>query len=143
MSLGKNIRRLRQDKGWTQVHLSERTGIRVGHISKLEQDEGDPKLSTIYKLMEALECSPDALLTDVNKASKKEVLKQTLERALNLPDANKAALMEVVDGYLRACGMEQSFIPPNRTWLSVWLNAPERIPLQEGAKGQGRDEQGP
>jgi transcriptional regulator with XRE-family HTH domain len=112
------------------VQLSERTGIRVGHLSKLEQDEGDPKLSTIYKLMEALDCSADALLTDIAKASKNELLKQTLERASRLPDANKAALMEVVDGYLRACGMEQSFIPPNKTWLSIWLQAPERLPIE-------------
>lgn len=131
MSLGKNIRRMRQDNGWTLVQLSQHTGIKVGHLSKLEQDEGDPKLSTLQKLMDAFNCSPDALMMDITKMNRDAVLKQLLERAMNLPDPNKAALIEVVDGYCRACGMEQAFAPGNRTWLSIWTNPPERIPLQE------------
>ncbi|MFD2110774.1 helix-turn-helix domain-containing protein [Thiorhodococcus fuscus] len=131
MSLGKNIRRLRQDQGWTQVQLSERTGIRIGHISKLEKDDGDPKLSTLYKLMEAFGCSPDALLMDLDKAPMDAILKQTLERALKLPEANKAAIIEVVDGYIRACGVEQAFSDQNRTWISIWTNPPERVPMRE------------
>lgn len=129
MSLGKNIRRMRQDKGWSQVQLSDKTGIRVGHISKLEQDEGDPKLSTLHKLMEALECSPDSLLLDISKMNQSAILKQTLERAMNLPDVNRAAIIEVVDGYCRACGMEQNFAPGNKSWAAIYFKAPERMPL--------------
>lgn len=136
MSLGKNIRRMRQDKGWSQVQLSEQTGIRVGHISKLEQDEGDPKLSTLHKLIDALECSADSLLLDVSKMNRNAILKQTLERALNLPEANKAAIIEVVDGYCRACGMEQNFAPGNKSWLAIYMKAPERIPLPDDDQGQ-------
>ncbi|WP_276570161.1 helix-turn-helix domain-containing protein [Thiocystis violacea] len=131
MSLGKNIRRMRQDKGWNQLQLCERTGIKVGHISKLEQDEGDPKLSTLHKLMDALECSADSLLLDISKMNRDAILKQTLERALKLPEANKAAIIEVVDGYCRACGMEQNFTEGNKTWLTIYMKAPERIPLPE------------
>lgn len=137
MSLGKNIRRMRQDKGWGQAQLSERTGIRIGHISKLEQDEGDPKLSTLHKLMEALECSPDSLMMDISKMNQPAILKQTLERAMNLPEVNRAAIIEVVDGYCRACGMEQNFAPGNRSWAAIYLKPPERLPLPETEKGEG------
>ncbi|MBK5963696.1 hypothetical protein CCR95_06255 [Thiocystis minor] len=137
MSLGKNMRRMRQDKGWNQLQVSERTGIRVGHISKLEQDEGDPKLSTLYKLMEAFSCSPDSLLLDISKMNQDAILKQTLERAMNLPEANKAAIIEVVDGYCRACGLEQNFAPGNKTWLTIYANAPERIPLPATKEKEG------
>lgn len=137
MSFGKNIRRMRQDKGWSQFQLSEKTGIKVGHISKLEQDEGDPKLSTLHKLMDALGCSPDSLLMDLEKMNIDAMLKQTLERAMNLPDVNKAAIIEVVDGYCRACGVEQAFAPANKTWINLWLKAPERVPLPVTNQGQG------
>ncbi|NEV64675.1 helix-turn-helix domain-containing protein [Thiorhodococcus minor] len=136
MSLGKNIRRLRQDKGWSQAHLSEQTGIKIGHISTLEKDDGNPTLATLYKLMEALDCSPDSLLLDVSKMNRDAILKQTLERALKLPEANKAAIIEVVDGYCRACGMEQNFAPGNKSWLAVYLKAPERIPMVEAEEGK-------
>ena len=137
MSFGKNVRRMRQDRGWNQLQLSERTGIRVGHISKLEQDEGDPKLSTLYKLMDAFGCSPDSLLMDMEKMNIDAMLKQTLERAMNLPDVNKAAIIEVVDGYCRACGVEQAFAPANKTWINLWTKAPERVPLPVTDQGQG------
>lgn len=131
MSLGKNIRRMRQDKGWSQFQLSEKTGIRVTHISKLEQGEGDPKLSTLYKLMEALDCSPDSLLLDTSRASPTELIKQTLERALNLPDAKKIALIEVIDGYCRAHGLEAAYEPGNNLWMRIFTTDRERLPLPE------------
>jgi transcriptional regulator with XRE-family HTH domain len=56
------FRRMRRHKGWTQGDLAERAGIKINHVSKLEQDETDPKLSTLYKLMHAFSCSPDSLL---------------------------------------------------------------------------------
>jgi transcriptional regulator with XRE-family HTH domain len=122
---------MRQDKGWTLVQLSQHTGIKVGHLSTLEQDKGDPKLSTLQKLMDTFSCSPDALLTDVDKMNDDATLKLLLERALNLPEMNKAALIEVVDGYCRACGMEQAFAPGNRMWLNFWTDPPERIKPKE------------
>ena len=134
MSLGKNIKRMRQDNGWTQGQLSKRTGIRIGHISKLEQDEGDPKLSTLYKLMEAFKCSPDSLLMDITKVNRDAILKQLLERAAALPEVNKAAIIEVIDGYIRACGVEQAFTPENKLWLNIWTNSPERVPLPDDEK---------
>jgi len=143
VSLGKNLRRMRQDKGWTLVQLSERTGIKVGHLSKLERQDGDPKLSTLYKLMEAFGCSPDSLMLDVERMPRDAVLKQTLERAMRLPDVNKAAIIEVVDGYCRACGMEQAFSPENRTWLSLWRNPPERLPLPTDSGEGGDTDQSP
>lgn len=139
MSFGKNIRRMRQDKGWSQFQLSEKTGIKVNHISRLEQGEGDPKLSTLYKLMDALGCSPDALLMDVDKMNQDAILKQTLERAMKLPEWQKAAIIEVIDGYCRACGMEQAFIPGNNL-LRHFIAPRERLPIPEVLKGSQSEE---
>ncbi|RKT46624.1 helix-turn-helix domain-containing protein [Thiocapsa rosea] len=134
MSFGKNIRRMRQDNGWTLLQLSQRTGIKVGHLSKLEQDEGDPKLSTLQKLMDAFSCSPDALLMDTDKMDADAILKLLLERTMNLEPRSKVALIEVIDGYCRACGMEQAFAPGNRLWLNFWTEPPERIAIQNATE---------
>jgi transcriptional regulator with XRE-family HTH domain len=130
MSLGQNIRRFRRDKGWTQLQLAERTGIKVGHISKLEQDEGDPKLSTLYKLMQAFSCSPDALLMDTARVKTDAVLKQTLERATALPEVYKRIIIDVVDKYCIACSTELAFQNPDRPWFFVETK-PRKPALEE------------
>ncbi|EOA2565072.1 helix-turn-helix domain-containing protein, partial [Vibrio vulnificus] len=66
MSIGENLKRLRRDKGWTQGELADNCGIRLGQISKIERNETDPKLSTIYAITKALDCTPNALLMDVS-----------------------------------------------------------------------------
>jgi transcriptional regulator with XRE-family HTH domain len=125
MSLGTNLRRLRGDKGLTQWALAQKTGIKVGHISKLESDASDPKLSTIYKLMEAFQCSADSLLMDKSKVGIDSILKATLERAMTLPEQNKRIIIDVVDKYCIACGLEQTFAGPKKPWLRVMTDAPE------------------
>lgn len=140
MSLGENIRRLRHDKGWSQADLSARTGIKVGHISTLEKNRGNPTLDTLRKLWQTLECVPNDLLLEVDAMDRDTILEHVLRRALQLPEENKAAIIEVVDGYCRACGIEQAFQPGNSkmNWLRLYTKAPERVPL---TKPEGKAEQ--
>ena len=111
MSLGKNIRRLRREKSWTQSQLAEHSGIKVNQISKLEQDASDPHLSTLYKLMKAFSCSPDSLLMDLEQMNTDTILKQSLERAATLQEEDKEAIIKVLDGYCIACGLREQFAP--------------------------------
>ena len=79
MSFGENLRRLRRDKGLTQAELGKLADMKITHMSKLENDTGDPKLSTLYKLMGALECSADTLLMDANKVGVDGVLQASFD----------------------------------------------------------------
>ncbi len=125
MGLGENIKRLRRDKGLTQNQLSKLTGIKVGHISNLEQDDGDPKLSTIYKLMNAFNCSADSLLMDDDKVGLDGIMKAAFERAENLPDVNKRVVIDLIDKYCIAVGLQSRFSRPDQTKLMLWEGAPK------------------
>ncbi|MFL5287154.1 MAG: helix-turn-helix domain-containing protein [Rhodopila sp.] len=57
-----NLSRLRQEKGMTQVDLSDASGINQSHISKPERGVGDPRLSTVLALAAALRVSLFELL---------------------------------------------------------------------------------
>ncbi len=107
MSVGENLKRLRRDKGWTQGELANKCKIQLGQISKIERDGTDPKLSTIYSLMNALECSADALLVDTEKSSVDSVMAVALERVKQIPDADKQILLAVIDKYCIALSMKQ------------------------------------
>jgi len=93
MALGENLSRLRRDKGWNQEELANRAGISLGQVSKIERNKDKPKLDTIYSLINALECTPNALLNDVTETSTNGRLEMALERLVELPEDEKEALI--------------------------------------------------
>lgn len=101
----------------TQFQLAGKTGMKVAHISKLESDGADPKLSSLYKLLEGLGCSADALLLDTDTLKTDDLLRVVLERAMSIPEENKIHLIDVVDRYCAACGIEQMLSPENKRWF--------------------------
>ena len=57
-----NIKKLKKDKGFTNESLSKKSGISLGTLNKLLSGAtSDPKLSTLFALAEALDCSLDML----------------------------------------------------------------------------------
>ena len=106
MSFGENLRRIRQDKGLTQGDLALDSGIRLGQISKLERDQADPKLSTVYKLMGALDVSADRLLLDKEKTGIGAVLKEQFERVSGLSEGDQEILIRIMDKFCIANGLK-------------------------------------
>ena len=55
-----NLIRMRKERGFTQEEVARRSGLATVTISKLEEGRNiDPKMSTVTKLIKALECSPN------------------------------------------------------------------------------------
>ncbi|EKN2778795.1 helix-turn-helix transcriptional regulator [Salmonella enterica] len=107
MSLSENIKRLRRDKGWTQGELATKSGIGMAQISKIEKNKTDPKLSTIYQIINALGCSADALLIDTQKSNVDTIMAVALERVRQLPEKDKEILLTVIDKYCIAISLQQ------------------------------------
>jgi transcriptional regulator with XRE-family HTH domain len=53
-SFGTRVRRLRQDRSWSQQELSLRSGISTPHISSIERGKRFPSLEYALRLAEAL-----------------------------------------------------------------------------------------
>jgi transcriptional regulator with XRE-family HTH domain len=60
-----NLRRARRAKGLTQEDLADASDLHRTHISLLEKAKRDPKLTTIAKLAEGLDTTPDRLLRGI------------------------------------------------------------------------------
>ena len=139
MSLGSNIRRLRKTRQWTQADLSERTGIKVNHLSRLEQDESDPKLSTVQKLLEALNCSPNQLLTDQQPIPTDKVdLHLVIDRLMDLPAEQTYPLMEVLERFCLGCEVANAARPDRRYQNSTV----RRMTIQELEAEREAEEEG-
>ena len=122
MSLGENVKRLRRDKGWTQNDLASKSGVRMGHISKLERNESDPKLETIYKLMGALECSANSLLNDVKNTQLDGLTEMAMERVQKLPEEKKKNLLDVIDQYCIAISLQDLMDNTSKNMFGLGIN---------------------
>lgn len=56
-NLGKRIRALRRDKGWSQVEMADLLAINRGYLSELETGKRDPSLSILRTIAEGLSIS--------------------------------------------------------------------------------------
>jgi transcriptional regulator with XRE-family HTH domain len=53
-ALGRSIRRLRQARRLSIRALAREAGMSSGHLSVIERGQGNPKISTLWSLAEAL-----------------------------------------------------------------------------------------
>lgn len=59
---GNRIRQIRDEAGWSQEELADRTGLHRTYISGLERGVRNPTLIVIEKLANAFSISPSLLL---------------------------------------------------------------------------------
>jgi transcriptional regulator with XRE-family HTH domain len=59
---GANVRAARLDRGWTQEDLAHATGLATVQVSRIERGVREIRLTTLLRLLEALEVPPAQLL---------------------------------------------------------------------------------
>ena len=65
MSVGENIRRLRETRSITQAELSKRVGISQAMLCQIERGTKNPSLQVGKEIADALECGLAELLDEV------------------------------------------------------------------------------
>lgn len=69
MSIGERVKKLRTDRGWTQVELSVYADVGINVITRLEKDDGnksDLRLSSIRSLAKVFGMTISQLLEGVD-----------------------------------------------------------------------------
>lgn len=130
MALGDNLRRLRVNQGLTQGDLSLSTGIKLGQISKIETNKAKPGADTIYKFMDALDCSADSLFMDKERTGLKGVLKEAFEYADKLPEFEQEILIEVIERFCQANGFK-TMLSEHRVLIDFTKDKVEYPPLNK------------
>ena len=67
VAFGRVLLRIRKEKGLSQEALAGEAGLQRKYISLLEKAEYQPKISTVFKLAEALGYSPSAFIACVEE----------------------------------------------------------------------------
>jgi transcriptional regulator with XRE-family HTH domain len=61
--IGRNVRRIRGERGLTQEQFAERSGFSQQYISDLERGRRNPTIVSLFEIAEALGSTPVELLT--------------------------------------------------------------------------------
>jgi len=60
--LGSNVRRLREEAGWSQEDYADRAGIHRTYVSDIERGERNPTVLMLEKLAAPLKVTPASLI---------------------------------------------------------------------------------
>ena len=65
MQLGRKIRELRKEKGWSQEEFADKCGIGRAHMSLIERGQQNLTLATLWAISQQLETSMSAMLKGI------------------------------------------------------------------------------
>lgn len=100
-SIGKRIRAVREEKGWSQEEFAERIGLSVTYTGMIERGERVPKLETFIRIANTLGTSADVLLADVLDSRLDIQASAMNERLDKLPDEDRELVFEIADVIVR------------------------------------------
>lgn len=62
MTMGKQLKQLREDSGLTQPELAEKLGITQAMVTRIENDTKTPSLPLTIQIADVFDCSLDQLV---------------------------------------------------------------------------------
>jgi len=81
MSLGKEIKKARIDKGWKQQDLQAATGLSQKYLSAVELDKAQPSFDVVKRIARALGVSLDTLAKEDEEATAPQPTRQQTHKA--------------------------------------------------------------
>ena len=81
MSLGKEIKKARIDKGWKQQDLQAATGLSQKYLSAVELDKAQPSFAVVKRIARALRVSLDTLAQEGADAAPQPRTRQRTRKA--------------------------------------------------------------
>jgi transcriptional regulator with XRE-family HTH domain len=61
-TFGRNVRKARKDKGWTQEQLAFEAGVKRAYLSEVENGQRNVSLDVVEKLAKALDVEASTLM---------------------------------------------------------------------------------
>ena len=105
MALGNRIKRLRQEKGWSQMQLSKKLNVHQKQISAYERGIHSPSIDFLVKLADLFNVSLDYLAFDDRHDSNQlqiadRELIQTMKEIEALSEEDKVTIKAVLNTFI-------------------------------------------
>lgn len=99
-SLGKNIKKNRLERGWSQAELAEKVGVTAAYIGMLERSEKEPKLSTLIRIANTFDTGVDPLLAEYLTAQQAVICSDYISAITALPPAIRQTVYSLLDIFI-------------------------------------------
>jgi len=100
-SIGKRIRKYREEKGWRQEDFAEKIGLSVTYTGMIERGEKIPKLETFITIANVLGVSADLLLADVLSTGYNIKSSEMTEEISSLTPSERDRIYSVVTAMIK------------------------------------------
>ncbi len=95
-SIGKNIRKCRDELGITQERLAEMVNLSVSYMGAIERGEKLPKLKVFISIANALKVSSDVLLSGVLDVGNQIIASELSEELSGLSKSDQIRIFNVL-----------------------------------------------
>ena len=99
--LGKKLREIRLEKGYTQHTLAQMAGVGNVYLGEIERGQKMPSLTSFIRLIEALDVSADYILKDEIQSGKDCIYDEITQKMNGLTPKQRKGAAEILDAYLR------------------------------------------
>lgn len=96
MTLGENLKRIREQAGLSQTQLATLANLNLKMVQRIESGDGDTGVSKVKALIIALGCTADELLFDEDELGEDGDLKIMFEQVRKLEGQERQTYKEVV-----------------------------------------------
>lgn len=147
--VNKNLRYLRQQKGWTQKELADQLGVKQPVVGAYEEERAVPPLFTLVKIADLFSLSLDTLVQDdLSKPTgkkKNEKQKEVTSVVITNDSINSIELIpqKAAAGYLAGYQdaeyvselpkISMPVLPRNRTHRAFEIQGDSMLPIQPGS----------
>lgn len=99
--IGNKILEIRKHIGRTQAEIAEKAGIADRTYADIERGNVNMRIETLLKICEALNVTPDDILTEENKAVRIRQ-EDVAEKFAACSEIEKQTALSIIDAYLRS-----------------------------------------
>lgn len=113
MKFKERLKKLRQEKGWSQAQLGQKLNVHQKQISGYERGVHVPSTDLMVKIAEAFNVSLDYLAFDNKEDNQKAIvladrdLIEKLAQIQQLPDKDKVIVKAVLDAFIKKRRFEE------------------------------------
>lgn len=107
--IGKRIRQWRKKRGYSQMQFAEVVDLSTNYLSGIECGKKHPTLYTFIRIVNALDCTADDLLTDLIPAARASGAAQLLEELASLPQEQYLVALTTMDAMVSAFKNSKTF----------------------------------
>lgn len=100
-NLGRQLRRARLEKGYTQQQLAQYAGVGEVYLSEIERGRKMPSMTIFIKIIEALNISADYVLRDELTSGGPYVLNEITQKLSYLTPKQRKTAADILEAYLK------------------------------------------